>query len=103
MDYYRRQPPPIDQLKDDVQDATHDRRNGNPAALVGEQMEIDRVRNALLHLPEEQRQVIVLRFLEGQRHEDVAVSLGKTVEATRAIQYRALNSLRRMLLAPEEV
>ena len=102
-DYYRRQPPPIDQLKDDVQDAIHDRRNGNPAALVGEQMEIDRVRNALLHLPEEQRQVIVLRFLEGQRHEDVAVSLGKTVEATRAIQYRALNSLRRMLLAPEEV
>lgn len=102
-DYYRRQPPPEVQLQEDLQDTVHNRRNGNPAALVGEKMEIERVRNALLHLPEEQRQVIVLRFLEEQGHEEVATSLGKSVEATRAIQYRALSSLRRMLLVPEEV
>jgi hypothetical protein len=29
--------------------------------------------------------------------------MGKTVEATRSIQYRALNSLRRILLVTEEV
>ena len=66
-------------------------------------MEIDRVREALWHLPEEQRHVVAMRFLEGLNHEEVAVSLGKTTEATRALQYRALSSLRRMLLAPEGV
>lgn len=102
-DHYRRQPLTTTVLQEDMQDTHHDRRNGNPAALVGERMEVERVRKALLHLPEEQRQVIVLRFLEEQTHGEVATTLGKTAEATRAIQYRALASLRRMLIATEEV
>jgi DNA-directed RNA polymerase specialized sigma24 family protein len=42
--------------------------------------------------------VIELRFLEGLSHEEVASLLGKTVEATRAMQYRALTALRQMLV-----
>jgi RNA polymerase sigma-70 factor (ECF subfamily) len=102
-DHYRRQPLPTTALQEDIQGNHHDRRNGNPAALVGERMEVERVREALLRLPEEQRQVIVLRFLEEQTHGEVATTLGKTADATRAIQYRALASLRRMLIATEEV
>jgi RNA polymerase sigma factor (sigma-70 family) len=56
------------------------------------------VRAALLRLPPEQRQVIELRFVEDWPHDAVAAALGKTVEATRALQHRALTSLRRILL-----
>jgi RNA polymerase sigma-70 factor (ECF subfamily) len=102
-DYYRRQPLPAAPLMDNIQEDNHNRRNGNPAVLLGEQMEIERVRKALLLLPDEQRQVVVLRFLEEQTHDEVATTLGKSAEATRAIQYRALTSLRRMLIVTEEV
>lgn len=73
----------------------------NPAVAVIHNMERERVRNALLDLPDEQRQVILLRFYEEWPHEDTAAAIGKTVEATRAIQHRALNSLRKMLLGNE--
>jgi DNA-directed RNA polymerase specialized sigma24 family protein len=42
--------------------------------------------------------VIELRFLDDLPHEDVARSMGKTIEATRALQYRALTALRQMLI-----
>jgi RNA polymerase sigma-70 factor (ECF subfamily) len=98
-DYYRRKSPPEEPLQDNI----HDRKNGNVSEMVGEQMEKERVRNALLQIPGEQRQVISLRFLEDQSHEKVSEILGKSPEATRALQYRALASLRRILLEPEEV
>ena len=98
-DYYRRQPPPMEPLEENIQD----RKNGSAAAVLGDEMEKARVRDALQLLPMEQRQVVVLRFLEEQTHQEVAASLGKSAEATRALQYRALSSLRRMLLEPEEV
>jgi RNA polymerase sigma-70 factor (ECF subfamily) len=50
-----------------------------------------------MRLPAEQRQVIELRFLEGWSHDAVALALGKTIEATRAIQHRAVTALRQML------
>lgn len=98
-DYYRRNSTPEEPLVDNIQD----HRNGNVPEKLGEKMERERVRNALLLLPGEQRQVISLRFLEDQSHEEVSAILGKSPEATRALQYRALTSLRRMLLEPEEV
>ncbi len=51
------------------------------------------MRSALQKLPEEQRNVILMRVLDEWSHEDVAAALGKTVEATRALQYRALQAL----------
>jgi RNA polymerase sigma-70 factor, ECF subfamily len=74
----------------------------NPVAASNQHMERERVRIALLNLTDEQRQVILLRFYEEWSHEETAAAIGKTVEATRALQYRALNVLRRMLLAVEE-
>jgi RNA polymerase sigma-70 factor (ECF subfamily) len=74
----------------------------NPAAKVSEAMERERVRVALLRLPSEQQQIIQLRFLEDWSHEEVAQVLGKTVDSTRSMQYRALVSLRRMLIEDEE-
>jgi RNA polymerase sigma-70 factor (ECF subfamily) len=92
-DYYRRQPVP--NLHAEV-DEHVDPKSG-PDEMVSEEFERERVRAAILHLPPEQQQVIQLRFLEDWSHEEVAIVLGKTVDATRSMQYRALVSLRRML------
>lgn len=57
----------------------------------------EQLRRALLALPEEQRMVIELRFMEDWSHEQVAEYLGRSSVATRALQHRALNTLRKSL------
>ncbi len=52
---------------------------------------------AIAHLTEDQRQVILLRFIEGMDNETVARILGKRVGAVKALQHRALAALRRTL------
>jgi RNA polymerase sigma-70 factor, ECF subfamily len=94
-DHYRRQPLPLLSLDHDL----HADPQGNPFHQVAEQMEAEQVRAALLRLPADQRQVVELRFLEDWSHEAVAAALGKSVEATRALQYRAIASLKRMLVS----
>ena len=97
-DYYRRQPLPELPLEVDE----HVEPGSNPANMVSEAMERERVRVVLLRLPPEQQQIIQLRILEKWSHEDVAQVLGKTADATRSMQYRALASLRRTLLEDQE-
>jgi RNA polymerase sigma-70 factor (ECF subfamily) len=92
-DHYRRRPPPHVLLDDDL----HADPEGNPAHSVAQKMDRQRMRAALFRLSSEQRQVIELRYLENMSHSDVAAVLGKTVEATRALQYRALEALRQLL------
>jgi RNA polymerase sigma-70 factor (ECF subfamily) len=93
-DYYRRQPLP--DLELDEHEPAEDRLN--PANLVSESLERERVRAAILRLPAEQQQIIQLRFLENWTHEEVAEALGKSADATRSMQYRAVRSLRRLLM-----
>lgn len=59
----------------------------------------DRValRSALLRLKPEQRQVIVMRFLEHFEYAEIAAALGKSEGNVRVIQHRALNQMRRLL------
>jgi RNA polymerase sigma-70 factor (ECF subfamily) len=70
----------------------------NPIHKIALDQERERVRKALFSLPIDQRRVLELRFVEGWRHDEVADALGKTPEATRALQHRALAGLRRILL-----
>jgi RNA polymerase sigma-70 factor (ECF subfamily) len=56
-----------------------------------------RVIAAISHLTEDQRQVIVLRFVEGLDNTAVAHILGKSTNAIKALQHRGLASLRRIL------
>lgn len=60
------------------------------------------VREALLQLTEEQRQVVVLKFLEGLTNDEVAEIMGKTVGAVKALQHRGLAALREQLVAHQE-
>jgi RNA polymerase sigma-70 factor (ECF subfamily) len=93
-DHYRRKDAPTLPLDIEIKDD----EMTNPFQKMIHEMEQDRVRRALLRLPEEQQQVVNLRFLEDWSHIEIAGLLGKTVEATRALQYRALVSLRQMLV-----
>lgn len=55
------------------------------------------LREAITRLTDEQQQVIILRFIEGQRIEAVAQIMGKQVNAIKALQHRALRALARHL------
>src|SRR3990172_8415338 len=57
----------------------------------------ERVWREVRRLPSEQRQVIVMRFIDDLGYPDIAHVLGKTVGAVRVIQFRALANLRGML------
>jgi RNA polymerase sigma-70 factor (ECF subfamily) len=52
---------------------------------------------ALSRLPEDYREVIALRNLEGLSHEEVAARMGRAVGAVRMLWLRALSRLRREL------
>jgi RNA polymerase sigma-70 factor (ECF subfamily) len=56
-----------------------------------------RLFKAISRLTEEQRQVIVLKFVEGFDNETVAEIMNKTVGAVKSLQHRALAALRRLL------
>jgi RNA polymerase sigma-70 factor (ECF subfamily) len=72
-------------------------REGNPEEVVQRQAEVERVREAIMRLREEQRQVILLRFVEDLEYREVAEIVGKSVAAVRVIQHRALNALRKQV------
>ncbi|OGO67152.1 MAG: hypothetical protein A2Z37_16565 [Chloroflexi bacterium RBG_19FT_COMBO_62_14] len=96
-DHYRRPPLTVPLEHEWIADDSQ-----NPDGLVGQGLERERLRKALLELPDDQHKVIVLRVLEKMSHREVAEILGKTAEATRALQHRALTALRSVLVETEE-
>jgi RNA polymerase sigma-70 factor (ECF subfamily) len=57
----------------------------------------EQLRTAIQTLTEEQQQVVVLKFVEDLSNAEVARILGKTEGAVKALQHRALVTLRRAL------
>lgn len=58
---------------------------------------IEAVHAALIELPDDQRQVLMLRFIRDLPHAETARLLGRSEQATRALQYRALRSMQRLI------
>jgi len=69
----------------------------NPEEALERSAEEDNVRAAIMRLREEQRQVIILRFVEEMDYREVAAVIGKSVPAVRVIQHRALGNLRKII------
>ncbi len=57
----------------------------------------ERVREAVQHLPENYRQVIVMRYFEGLKLDEIAQRMGKTKGAVAMLLSRAAEKLRGML------
>lgn len=73
----------------------------DPLPELIERVRLEKVRAALAELTPEQRQVVVLRYLEGWPHDEIARALKRSEGGVKALQHRALASLRRMLLNGE--
>ena len=54
----------------------------------------ERLRKGMRVLTEEQRQVIILKFIEGYKNSEVADIMSKSVGAVKVLQFRALRALR---------
>jgi len=58
---------------------------------------VDALRGAVRHLTTEQQVVLILRFVENRSSREVAKILGKNEGAIRALQFRALGRLRKLM------
>lgn len=96
-DQYRRQPPPPLSLEEVPLHSTVSAEHTAEQAIHSEQ-----VRAALTRLTVDQRQVMVLKYLEGLQNDEIALVLTKPVGAVKALQHRAETALRRLLVRLEE-
>ena len=71
--------------------------SANPAHLAEQRLSWQELQAALGRLTEEQRQVVLLKFVEDLDNRQVAAAIGKNEGAVKALQHRALASLRRIL------
>lgn len=75
--------------------------SAGPDTLARKRLEQARVRRLLRRLTPAQQQVVVLYYLEGWSHEEIARTLRRSVGAVKALQHRAVRALHRWLM--EEV
>ena len=69
----------------------------NPEAMLEWQVTVDELQHALQALTEEQREVVLLRFVEGLSAREVGEIMGKQEGTVRGMQFRAIEALRRVL------
>lgn len=93
VDYYRSRESSIsEELPENVL-ATE----GEADQEVEKRFVFEQLGRALVQLTEEQRQVVLLKFIEERSNTEVAVLLGKNERAIRSLQHRALLALQRAL------
>ena len=73
-------------------------QGNEPLELIAQELTIEKLRHALVKLPENQRDVIVMRFIAGLPIGEVAETLHKTEDSIKGLQRRALLALRDILV-----
>jgi RNA polymerase sigma-70 factor (ECF subfamily) len=96
IDHYRRQ-----NVRQSValDEQLPDREETSPDRVAAQSDEIRHAWEAIGRLTDEQQMVISLRFIAGRSTAEVATLMGKTEGAVKALQNRALASLRRLMEA----
>lgn len=93
-DQYRQQAPiPLEQ-----DDPIESNGQLDPQAIADDIFLRDRIRTALREITPEQRQVVILKFIEGWSNVEVAKAVGRPVGAVKSLQHRGLAALRRLLV-----
>ncbi len=90
---HRRQLPLPEQLLDGQVD---------PARSAEINISAEKVREGLLCLTPDQRQVITLKFLAGFSNKEVAAVMNKPIGAVKSLQHRGLAALQRQLIPEKE-
>jgi RNA polymerase sigma-70 factor (ECF subfamily) len=70
---------------------------GNPESEALASVQGRELRQALARLTEEQQEIVLLRFFNGLQIAEVAGATGRTEGAVKALQFRALRALARIL------
>jgi RNA polymerase sigma-70 factor (ECF subfamily) len=69
----------------------------DPAGAVARAEDRRRLQRAIEQLPEDRRQVVVLRFLDGLTSREIGIVLGRSEGAIRVLQHRALREMAEIL------
>jgi RNA polymerase sigma-70 factor (ECF subfamily) len=94
VDYYRTRK---DQVELEAAAHLPDPMEG-PEDLMARQERANALERAMLRLKENHQQVLTCRFIIGLGHAETAVVMSRSEEAVRALQYRAVNALRKLLI-----
>ena len=92
INYYRQtQRQPVETLTENIAAAD------NVEDDIDQGVSLHRLQQALTTLTDEQREVVILKFINGCSNAEIAQVMGKTEDCIKALQYRALSALRRAL------
>lgn len=98
-DYYRSKTPPTLPLEDNIPAS----RGSDPNQNLESQLTATQLRQAIMLLTPDQRQAIVLKYLDDWENDDIARTMNKPVGAVKALQHRGLEALRRILVRIEDI
>jgi len=93
IDYYRGKKKSNLSIKEEI---IVDQSN-NPAISQDQKSDKRKLERAIRDLPENQQQVIILKFIEELDNKEIAKIIGKSEGAIRVLQYRALKMLKKIL------
>lgn len=96
VDYYRLKGKTVTNVLDE--EGTHSSEQHNPEIIILSNLDSQDLCQALQALTDEQKDVILLRFIEGMPARQVAEILGKPEGAVRALQRRGLKALSRVFV-----
>jgi RNA polymerase sigma-70 factor, ECF subfamily len=95
VDWYRRSGKPVQSLDDP--ERLLDVASASAAETMMQSLDADLLAAAIKRLTSDQQQVVTLKFIAGFDTDEIARMMGKNEGAVRALQLRALQSLRRDL------
>lgn len=72
-------------------------QEGDPEDFAQRRATAQALMSAIHRLTDEQQQVILLKFIDGMGNSEISAAMGKKEGAIRALQYRALLALQRIL------
>jgi RNA polymerase sigma-70 factor, ECF subfamily len=72
----------------------------NPETLLGDAFDLERVRHALRMLTADHQEVLILRFGQRLSVKETADIMGKSESAVKSLLFRAIETLRSILLDP---
>lgn len=88
---------PVEELKENLDNGPLSLTN-SPEQFLEDSFQRQEVRQAFRKLTGEQQHVLALRFADDRSLEETARIIGKSISAVKALQFRAVASLRRYLV-----